>query len=159
MIPIFTKEATLYRRIPDDKIHTVTSGQTLNGIAIMYGVSSAAIMARNNMANTNIFVGQKLTIPALPGKYRKNNYGEFILEPITIPVAIDMKKNVVRDREGAEVSTFLDVDIPADVFFDYGDELEYIDPFGRAYRGEVISLEENTDPLGIRVLSRFAQIG
>lgn len=156
---IYPKKATLYRKLPDEKTYTVVSGDTLNGIAIKNGTTSSAIMTRNNMSTTVISIGQKLIIPAKPGAYVKDDYGRFKLEPITVSVAIDLRINIVKDQSGAEVSTFMDVDFPPDVLYDYGDELEYIDPFNRSFRGEIKSIEENTDPLGIRVLSRFSQIG
>lgn len=97
--------------------------------------------------------------PINPDRFLKDDYGRFIHETQTINVAIDLRVNVVRDREGAEVQSFMSVDYPPDLAIDYGDELEYIDELGRSYRGYVISIEENTDPLGIRTLSRFANIG
>jgi LysM repeat protein len=156
---IYPKKATLYRKILEKKIHTVVGGDTLNGIAIKYETTSSAIMLENNMSTSAIYIGQKLTIPAKPGVYLKDDYGRFKLEPIEVNVAIDLKQNIVKDQDGAEVSTFMDVDFPPDVLYGYGDELEYIDPFNRSFRGEVKSIEENTDPFGIRILSRFSQIG
>ena len=45
--------------------HTVQENDTLSGIASQYGVTSEALAAANNINNTNqVFVGQKLTIPA-----------------------------------------------------------------------------------------------
>lgn len=156
---IYPKKATLYRKLPDEKIYTVVAGDTLNGIAIKFGTTSSAIQTRNNMSGTSISIGQKLTIPAKPGAYTKDDYGRFKLSPITVNVAIDLKQSIVKDQTGAEISTFMDVDFPADILYDYGDELEYIDPFNRSFRGEIKTIEENTDPLGIRILSRFSQIG
>lgn len=156
---IFPKKATLYRKIPDKKIYTVVGGDTLNGIAIKMDTTSSAIMAENNMSTSNIYIGQKLTIPAKPGAYVKDDYGRFKLEPIEVKVAIDLKQSIVKDQTGAEISTFMDVDFPPSILYDYGDELEYTDPFNRSFRGEIKTIEENTDPLGIRILSRFSQIG
>lgn len=108
---------------------------------------------------TTVTLYRKIPDPNYPGRYLKDEYGTFQLEPIEIKVALSLKQNIVKDREGAEVNTFMDVDFPASVEYDYGDELEYTDPFNRTYRGAVITMEENTDPLGIRVLSRFSNIG
>jgi hypothetical protein len=102
---------------------------------------------------------QKKRDPNNPERFLKDDYGRFELFSSVIDVAIDLRVNIVKDRDGNEKSTFMDVDIPPSVHFTYGDELEYIDPFGDSYRGEIISIEENTDPLGIEVLSRFATIG
>lgn len=45
--------------------HTVRSGETLYGISIKYGVTVAAIVEANNIANPNLIdVGQVLIIPA-----------------------------------------------------------------------------------------------
>lgn len=112
-----------------------------------------------------LFFPQKATLyrkipdPNNPGRYLKDDYGNFQLQPIEVNVAIDLRRNVVKDADGAEVSTFMEVDFPPDVEYDYGDELEYKDPFNRVYRGKIITIEENTDPLGKRVLSRFSTIG
>lgn len=47
-----------------DKEHTVASGEILGKIAKLHGVTVAAIMARNQIADANkIFPGQKLVIP------------------------------------------------------------------------------------------------
>ncbi len=44
--------------------HTVRSGETLSGIAARYGVTTAAIVAANNLRNANtIYPGQVLVIP------------------------------------------------------------------------------------------------
>jgi LysM repeat protein len=48
-------------------IHTVAPGETLTAIARRYGVTVAAIVEANDLANPNsISVGQKLTIPPKP---------------------------------------------------------------------------------------------
>lgn len=108
---------------------------------------------------TPVILYRKIPDPIDPTRYKKDDYGKFILEPKEIKVALSLRENIVKDRDGAEVKTFMDVDFPPDILFDYGDELEYKDPFDRIFRGIVYTLEENTDPLGIRVLSRFASIG
>lgn len=49
------------------KTHTVSSGQTLSGIAARYGVSTAQLMKANGLTNADakkIRPGQKLTIPS-----------------------------------------------------------------------------------------------
>lgn len=44
--------------------HTVRYGETLSGIARLYGVSTSALMAANNISNpSRIFAGQSLCIP------------------------------------------------------------------------------------------------
>ncbi len=50
-----------------DRTHTITSGQTLSGIAAKYGVSTAALMKANGIAKGHedkIRAGRKLKIPA-----------------------------------------------------------------------------------------------
>lgn len=45
-------------------VHTVRYGETLSGIAVMYGVSSWAIMEANGISNpSRIYAGQRLCIP------------------------------------------------------------------------------------------------
>lgn len=102
---------------------------------------------------------QKQPDPENPGFYLKDEYGRFILEPIPVKCAINLTENVTRDREGVEVSTFMNADFPPNIPIDYGDEIEYIDDLGRVYRGSVKSLGENKDPLGITTLSRYASFG
>lgn len=108
---------------------------------------------------TTVTLYRKIPDPDKPGNYLKDDYGKFILEPKSVQVALSLKQNIVKDREGAEISTFMDVDFPPFIEYDYGDELEYIDEFNRIYRGAVITIEENTDIFGIKVLSRFSNIG
>lgn len=46
------------------QVHTISSGETLSGIATEYGVSTEALMQANGIADPNrIVVGQVLTIP------------------------------------------------------------------------------------------------
>ncbi|XNQ35333.1 LysM peptidoglycan-binding domain-containing protein [Bacillus sp. 1P10SD] len=45
------------------KTHIVIAGDTLWKIANQYGTSIQAIVDKNNLTNTNIWVGQKLLIP------------------------------------------------------------------------------------------------
>jgi len=47
-----------------DKVYSVKSGDTLNRIAINYGVSVKALRAENGLKTDRITVGQKLRIPA-----------------------------------------------------------------------------------------------
>jgi hypothetical protein len=108
---------------------------------------------------TPVTLYRKVKDPDDPTRYLKDDYGKFQLIPTEIKVALSLRENIVKDRDGNERKTFMDVDFPPHIEFDYGDQLEYIDDFGRKYVGEVYTLEENTDPLGIRVLSRFASIG
>ena len=55
--PVFTST-------PQPSAHTVGEGQTLNQIAALYGVSTEAIILKNNISDPNqIFVGQRLEIP------------------------------------------------------------------------------------------------
>jgi LysM repeat protein len=52
---------------PEYDYYTVQPGDTLMSIASRFGVSQAALMSANNLANSNlIYVGQRLTIPGLP---------------------------------------------------------------------------------------------
>lgn len=108
---------------------------------------------------TKVILYRKVADPVNPERYLKDDYGKFILEPQEIKVALSLSQNIVTDREGVEVNSFMDVDFPPNIEYDYGDELEYTDPFNRKYRGSVITIGENTDPLGIRILSRFSNIG
>jgi putative chitinase len=49
---------------PATVVHVVQRGETLQVIALRYGVTQGAIMAANELANPNrIYVGQRLTIP------------------------------------------------------------------------------------------------
>lgn len=106
-----------------------------------------------------VILYRKVKDPDNPERYLKDDYGKFKLEPKEIKVALSLSQNIVKDRDGAEISTFMDVDFPPNIEYDYGDELEYTDPFNRKYRGSIKTIEENTDPLGIRILSRFSNIG
>lgn len=108
---------------------------------------------------TKVKLFKKIPDPVNPGRYLKDDYGDYLLQESTVNVALDLKQSITRDREGAEIATFMDVDFPASIEYGYGDELEYIDPLGQTYRGQIKTIEENTDPLGIRVLSRFSNIG
>ena len=47
--------------------YTVKSGDTLYGISNQYGVSVMDIMKVNNLNNTNLVIGQVLTIPTTSG--------------------------------------------------------------------------------------------
>lgn len=108
---------------------------------------------------TPVTLYRKIPDPNNPERYLKDDYGKFILEEKAIKVALSLRENIARDRDGSEVKTFMDVDFPASIRFDYGDELEYKDDFNRIFRGVILSMEENKDPLGIRTISRFASIG
>lgn len=60
--------------------HVVQPGQTLSGIAGMYGVSSWALASANGVWNPNlIYIGQVLVIP--------NGYGYYRPHPYYYPVA------------------------------------------------------------------------
>jgi LysM repeat protein len=49
-----------------DAIYTVQPGDTLSGIAFRFGVSQAALVAANNLANPNLLrAGQRLVIPGV----------------------------------------------------------------------------------------------
>jgi LysM repeat protein len=49
---------------PTELTHRVLPGETLSGIAALYGVDPAAIAARNGLSNPNqVFAGQELIIP------------------------------------------------------------------------------------------------
>lgn len=49
---------------PAPVVHVVQRGETLQAIALRYGVTQGAIMSANELANPNrIYVGQQLTIP------------------------------------------------------------------------------------------------
>ena len=53
--------------LPTTRRHTVVSGDTLTGIAVRYGVASAAIARANNMSATAVLrIGQELVIPGSP---------------------------------------------------------------------------------------------
>lgn len=97
--------------------------------------------------------------PLNPEQYLKDDYGRFMLVPTPVKCAVSLKENVARNRDGIEVTTFMDADFPPNVPLDYGYELEYTDDLNRVYRGAVVSLGENKDPLGIRTISRFASFG
>jgi LysM repeat protein len=58
-----TVKPTVTRPVSVERFHTVHSGDTLNGISALYGVSVAAIKARNRLSNDLIYVGQRLVIP------------------------------------------------------------------------------------------------
>lgn len=49
---------------PSTRTHKVTKGETLYAIARKYGVTVDQILQANNLKNSNISIGQKLTIPA-----------------------------------------------------------------------------------------------
>ncbi len=48
-----------------DQVLTVYAGETLSSLAARYGTTSSAIMARNGLLTTTIYVGQRLIIPVL----------------------------------------------------------------------------------------------
>ncbi len=48
-------------------VHTVVRGETLHKIGLIYGVPWPAIQQANGLANTTIWVGQQLVIPASSG--------------------------------------------------------------------------------------------
>ena len=49
-------------------VHVVQPGDTLSAIALRYGVTTAALMAANNISSPNlIYVGQRLTVPGTAG--------------------------------------------------------------------------------------------
>ncbi len=52
-----------YRTSNRALVHTVSKGESLSIISKKYGVSVKAIMSANRMPNTNLRVGQKITIP------------------------------------------------------------------------------------------------
>ena len=54
--------------------YTVKSGDTLYGISNQYGVSVMDIMKVNNLTNTNLVVGQVLTIPTNNGTNPDNTF-------------------------------------------------------------------------------------
>ena len=56
------------------KVHTVSAGEYLGKIARKYNTTVAAIMKSNKLKNSNIMVGQKLTV--LPGKWLDTDFDE-----------------------------------------------------------------------------------
>lgn len=54
--------------LTDYAVHTVSSGETMSGIAEKYGIKFETIMWENNIANANALrIGQKLMIPPVDG--------------------------------------------------------------------------------------------
>lgn len=102
---------------------------------------------------------KKVRDPNNPDKYLKDDYARFILEETPIKVALSLETRITRDRDGNEITTIADIDIPANISISYGDEIEYTDPNGDTYRGEIVTVGENRDPLGIKILSRYVTIG
>lgn len=102
---------------------------------------------------------RKVADPDKPGKFKKDEHGIFIVEPLSVKCAVDVKTTVIELPDGTKKQCFLDVDFPADVYLDYGYGFEFTDSMGKIYSGEILTIEENTDPLGITVLSRFCGIG
>lgn len=50
-----------------ERRHLVTTGDTLGGLAVRYGVSASAIAAANQLPNSTIQLGRRLTIPGAAG--------------------------------------------------------------------------------------------
>lgn len=50
-------------KVPATRTHKVAKGETLYAIARKYGVTVDQILKANNLKNTNLSIGQKLTIP------------------------------------------------------------------------------------------------
>ena len=51
------------REEPDHILHEITSDDTLDGIALQYGVSKTSIKVLNDLATDDIFFLKKLNIP------------------------------------------------------------------------------------------------
>lgn len=71
-ITLFLLAAVLLTSVPSawaqQQTHTVTSGETLSGIAVQYGLTVQQIASANGITNPNlIYVGQVLTIPGGSG--------------------------------------------------------------------------------------------
>ena len=54
-------------------VHTVVHGDTLYSIARRYGTSVDALQRANHLSGTNIYVGQRLSIPTSAGPVRAVN--------------------------------------------------------------------------------------
>jgi LysM repeat protein len=82
-------------------VHTVISGDTMNGIAIKYGTTSQAIMTENGLTSTSIYIGQKLTIPGTE-KIVKDDQGFPQMQDITILARVTDESSMVIDDKGQE---------------------------------------------------------
>ena len=71
------------------KIHVVASGESLGGIAPKYGLSTKELMALNNLANTNLRIGQKLKVTK-PTTYK--------VQPGDSIYSIAIKHNTTQDK-------------------------------------------------------------
>lgn len=90
----------------------------------------------------------------------KDDYGQpFYEKPITHKVAVDVKTNIVKTGEGKEKESIMEIEFPAHIQIGKGYRVEYTDPLLGLLEGEILTIEEETDPLGIKVLSRFSNVG
>ncbi|WP_113928691.1 M23 family metallopeptidase [Bacillus sp. P14.5] len=60
----------------ENKIHTVTKGETLWGIASAHGVDTSVIMTQNGLDDSTIIIGQQLVIPSAKESVHRVKPGE-----------------------------------------------------------------------------------
>jgi murein DD-endopeptidase MepM/ murein hydrolase activator NlpD len=84
--------------------HTVTNGDTLSGIAALYGVSVKTLMWENNLSDSSMLkVGQELTIPAVDGISHTVASDKETLSSIAKLYTVD--EQLIRDHNNLETDT------------------------------------------------------
>lgn len=91
----------------------------------------------------------------------KDPYGRPQTKPVKSKARVMYSTQVVQGTDGRQYETSLEVDLPADIFVNYGDELEYT-PFlglGVKTKGLVRAMSESTSLAGNKVYFRTVYVG
>ncbi len=91
----------------------------------------------------------------------KDEYGRSKTNPVESKARVIFSTRVVQGSDGRQYETSLEVDLPADLTVNYGDELEYV-PFlglGVKTKGLVRAMSESTNLAGNKVYFRTVYVG
>lgn len=101
---------------------------------------------------------QKITasVPLLDdaGNVIKDRYGKPKTGPKESKAAVRKKVNLIRDSQGTETRTNLEIDIPPEMILDAGTTVDYIDIDGRTGKAVVVDSENVTNLTNTKVYYR-----
>jgi hypothetical protein len=101
---------------------------------------------------------QEVTL-LVPRLGEKDEYGKPVTDPFLAKARVQYSTKTVRGTNGQTIETTLEIDLPADVYVEYGMEIEYTDWFGKVTKGLVRSMSESTNLSGTKVYFRTVFVG
>lgn len=88
------------------------------------------------------------------GKPIPDKYGRPQTSEVTSKAAVRKKINLLRDSQGTETRTNLEIDIPKELILDAGTSVDYVDVDGRQGKAVVVDSENITNLTNSKVYYR-----